>query len=919
MKHVKQTIAIFLTLLMLVTAVPFGVFAAEECDHVWKDKYSVPDNMKEPANCQQGATYYLLCTKCGVSARTVKGAENQTYTEGDKDPKNHPSDKIVAINPPAADAKPICQEGGTTPGRKCTACNTVIEEPKTVGKQNHRAAPGKEATCVSKAVCEYCGEEFGTTNADNHPKDKVEVVQAGKPATCGEDGTNDILVCYACQKTIQKATTIPATGKHTQKTPATCTKKATCAVCGKEYGEIDAKAHTLKENKAVTANCVEGGKKAYWECTECKKLFSDAEAKNTISKVEETTKDPANHKNLKEFPKKDATCKEEGNSAYWFCDGCNKYYSDKDAKTEIKQADTKIEKVAHDWGDWVYPADYTCAKGGTVSRECKVCKEKETKTAKPGEHIDLVTEKAVEPTCTVAGKSEKIYCKKCGTVITDATEVAALGHDYTNAKAVAKDSTNHVLECTRCKQQGDPVACTDADKDCKCDVCGQQLAHVFTNYVSDGNATCGADGTKTATCDVCGKGKDTIPDENSKATAQHQYEWTDMKDATCIANGHRKGKCRICEAETIEEIPDSATGHTESDWKYPEGYDCEVGGNRYRECIVCHQILTSEPIGPQPHSEFIDPEVPKTCTTDGKSAGIHCDICGKVITPQVIYKAEGHKPDANGFVTTKEATCTADGTRTAKCAVCGETFTDVIKAKGHTYKDTIVPPTCTGSGYTLHKCTAGDYEFKDNIVPATGHKMKESIKPATTSANGKVVLTCSVCGKKQADKIYKIKTIKLSETTFVRDGKSHKPSVIIKDAKGTKLKKNTDYTLKYSSGRKAIGTYKVIVTFKGEYKGKKTLKFQIVPPAVKSVKAKAGFRNVALSWASNKFADIYVIYRATSKNGTYKKIGSTEELNFTATKLTSGTTYYFKVVAVRQLDSGNVYGLDSAIKKATAK
>lgn len=930
MKHVKQTLAIALTLLMLVTAVPFSAFGAaltpeqQKCEHTWGNSIDLATSeVAEAATCKTKAKYYKTCTKCGASAGEVDGAKNQVieYAAGSFDPNNHPTNKIVPVKPEAA-GNVICQTGGWTPGKKCEACGKVIEEPKEYASaQAHKAAPGKEANCQTPAICEYCGKEFGNKDPNNHPKDQVTTIKAGKEPSCGEAGKKALLYCNACKTTAQNDDPIPATGKHTQKTAATCKKKAVCAVCGQEYGEVDASAHTIVKHDAKTANCKEAGGMLYYECTECGKYFEDAAGKKEITdKTKVTTKvDPATHKNLLAFNKKDATCSAEGNIAYWYCDGCGKYYSDKDAKTEIKKEDTVVKKTDHTWGNYVYPADYDCAKGGEVSRSCTVCGTSEKVTAKPGEHVELVTEKGVEATCTTAGKTDKIYCKKCGTVLTDAKEIPAKGHTFEGAKATGKGDGTHTLLCTVCNQPGDPVPCVDTNHDCKCDTCEQALSHVFTNYVPDNNATCAADGTKTATCDVCGKATDTIPDEGSKATAAHQYEWTPLNDATCIANGHEKGVCRICEATTIREIPDSATGHIESDWMYPEGYDCEVGGTRFRECTVCHQMIVTETIEGRAHSEAIDPEVPKTCTTDGKSAGVHCDICGKVITAQVIYKAEGHKADENGFITTRPATCTTDGQQTATCGVCGQKFSKELKAAGHSLVDTVVPPTCVNAGYTLHKCSVCGEENKTNITPATGHKMVQKITPATTSENGKLVQTCSVCGKKETIKIYKIKKIALSATTFVRDSKSHKPSVVVTDSKGNKLKKNTDFTVKYASGRKKTGTYKVVVTFKGEYKGKKTLKFKIVPPAVKDLKAKAGVKSATLTWSRNKFADTYVIYCATAKDGKYKKLGSTDKLTFTATKLATGSTYYFKVVAVRKLDSGNYKSADSAIKKAKIK
>ena len=74
---------------------------------------------------------------------------------------------------------------------------------------------------------------------------------------------------------------------------ATCTEKAVCEVCGKAYGELD----------------------------------------------------PKNHTDLMHIPTKAATEDSEGNIEYWYCSGCDKYYSDKDGTKEIKKADTVTAKL----------------------------------------------------------------------------------------------------------------------------------------------------------------------------------------------------------------------------------------------------------------------------------------------------------------------------------------------------------------------------------------------------------------------------------------------------------------------------------------------------------------------------------------------------------------------------------------------
>ena len=77
---------------------------------------------------------------------------------------------------------------------------------------------------------------------------------------------------------------------------ATCTEKAVCEVCGKAYGEFDAN----------------------------------------------------NHSDLKHIDAKAATKDAEGNIEYWYCEGCGKYFSDKDGTKEIKKADTVTAKLKDD-------------------------------------------------------------------------------------------------------------------------------------------------------------------------------------------------------------------------------------------------------------------------------------------------------------------------------------------------------------------------------------------------------------------------------------------------------------------------------------------------------------------------------------------------------------------------------------------
>ncbi|MCI8645580.1 MAG: fibronectin type III domain-containing protein [Firmicutes bacterium] len=105
----------------------------------------------------------------------------------------------------------------------------------------------------------------------------------------------------------------------------------------------------------------------------------------------------------------------------------------------------------------------------------------------------------------------------------------------------------------------------------------------------------------------------------------------------------------------------------------------------------------------------------------------------------------------------------------------------------------------------------------------------------------------------------------------------------------------TGYTGAQVSGRFMMPYAKVTVAAKPVVKPapvKKTLKTPVVT-------VKAGKKYAKISWKKVAGAKGYQVYRATSKNGTYKKIAtvSAKKLSVKATKLKSGKKYYFKVRA----------------------
>mgnify|MGYP002088802342 CR=1 FL=1 len=89
---------------------------------------------------------------------------------------------------------------------------------------------------------------------------------------------------------------------------------------------------------------------------------------------------------------------------------------------------------------------------------------------------------------------------------------------------------------------------------------------------------------------------------------------------------------------------------------------------------------------------------------------------------------------------------------------------------------------------------------------------------------------------------------------------------------------------------------------------------------LKSAKVKG--KKVTLKWKKNSKATGYEIYRATKKNGKYKKIRTIKKasaVTFTDSKVKKGKTYYYKVRAYKTVKGNKANGKFSAVRKVKIK
>lgn len=163
------------------------------------------------------------------------------------------------------------------------------------------------------------------------------------------------------------------------------------------------------------------------------------------------------------------------------------------------------------------------------------------------------------------------------------------------------------------------------------------------------------------------------------------------------------------------------------------------------------------------------------------------------------------------------------------------------------------------------------------------------------------------------------KEMKLNVSSFTYTGKVQRPSVKVFYNKRT-LKKNKDYTVRYSGNCKDVGTHKVIVTGKGKYRGvvEKGFKINPIPTSIRYISPLEQGTKLNVVWAKKKMAtNGYVLQYSTCKQMTRAQtiyIRDRNSISKTLTKLKPGTTYYVRVRTSALVKGKRYYSKWSGVK-----
>ena len=690
-------------------------------------------------DCTTAATYYYSC-KCGASENNA----SHTFTSGGTLGHNMTAHPAVTAT---------CAAEGRIAYWECSRCHRLFSDaagtttvsadalsvPKTTNHSFGDWTTLTAATCTEEGsetrTCAVCGKvETRTTAALTHSFTSTTY-------RTNNNGTHNVK-CIRCDV---YGPDVNCTNTTSTSTAADCLHKGTttytCADCGGTWvveGAYGSHVTTGNHHAAVPADCTTAGTVEYWTCSVCNKYFADAAGSTELSLAELTA--PVLGHQLTMTPASGANCTTAGNSAYYTCARCGKYFSDANGQYEIAANSWVIPATGHDYTGAIRYKDaneheYLCKNGcGTYGGATAHVYDKA---------VEDNAFKASDATCTAA--ATYYYSCECGAAGTATFTVGdPLGHAYNSVKANSWVWT----------AAGDGYT-AKATLICANDNSHEIERDAVVTYTTNG-ATCGAAGTITYTATV-------TLDNGSKATdtktetveaLPHSYDLT-RATYTWTASGDTYSVTATVPCSNNASHP--ALTETVTATKVTTPATCEVpGSNVFTATFTRFPTQTrTDPIPKlghaygQPVWTWADNNVTATATFTCANDSDHKVVITTATVESVTQAATCTTAGSKNYTATVSFDRDGDGT--------DEPYTDtktgvVIPALGHDFDVTGTPvPATNGHNYKCSRCNEYGYDGVVNDVEP--HTFDKAVATATYKVSDATCTTAAtyyyscVCGE----------------------------------------------------------------------------------------------------------------------------------------------------------------------------
>jgi len=485
----------------------------EVCDNCeWIRKVESPHNYDNNCDARCNICNSKRTPADHVYDHACDSSCNECGFERVANPHKEITDKAVA---------PTCLKSGLTAGTHCSVCGVVVTAQQVVPATGHNV--DKNWTLLESSTCsktglyvKYCSNCFKIVETEDAPlAPHTLVTDKGVAATCTTTGLTDGSHCSECKAVIVKQEVIPI-AEHTPTDTWIVTEESTCS------------AHGTKVKTCIFCNII--------------MQTADADLKS--------------HTIVADYGKA-ATCIYTGLTNGSHCSACN----------TVLVAQEVIPAKGHTPSAiWTITDTPTCTEKGTKVRYCTVCDKALEKVVMDNTSHTVVTDKAVNATCTDTGLTEGSHCSVCNAVLVAQKVIPAKGHS-------------------------------------------PSIVWTFTEM-----PTCTKEGTKVRVCIDC----DQIIESVKVDTIPHIEETVPAVKATCLTTGLTEGtRCSVCDTVIIAQETVGLASHDycykevqidDTDKKYTLGNCSVCGVSILRNCDGIESLTVPEEVTAMADYAIIDGE-----------------------------------------------------------------------------------------------------------------------------------------------------------------------------------------------------------------------------------------------------------------------------------------------------------------------